>query len=309
MIFLLRKSCLSTWCSFLEYFMEHWGLHVISASSDWIVLFFVFFYQFQDKRISSYILLLILSAVDLVTSRFFFLCCYQFMFCFKEWVLILTSWHVHGQVCAHIPDTHTDWWLDWLLSVWAEMLDWLLPLDLCMTGRAVCTSATMLWLVLLQQNLYLRTFLYHVKPLFHLSCFPTLFTPPSSLHPADKGPSAGPHGEGWLAGSSDLQRDWDDQRGELVSKPLLFILWKRPLWSRLEYVNKCQLDCFDVLFRNSWCPEDKCWFCWSSGAIIMRLTLVVLSAISYQLLDGLTLKSGNIIHVPFRKILSPLISP
>ena len=41
----------------------------------------------------------------------------------------------------------------------------------------------------------------------------------------------------------------------------------------------------------------------------MRLTLVVLSEMSYQLLDGLTLKSGNIIHVPFRKILPSLISP
>lgn len=142
------------------------------------------------------------------------------MFCFKEWVLILTSWHVHGQVRAHIPDTHTDWWLDWLLSVWAEMLDWLLPLDLCMTGWAVCTSATVLWRVLLQQNLYLCIFLYHVKPLFQFSCFPTVFIPPLSLHPADKGPSAGPHGEGGLAGSSDLQGDWDDQWGQLVSKPL-----------------------------------------------------------------------------------------
>ena len=105
---------------------------------------------------------------------------------------------------------------DWLLSVWAAMLDWLLALDLCMTGRAVCTS---LW--------------PEPQPLCFgksFSRFPSSLSPPFSLslslHPADKGPPAGPHGEGRLAGPSDLQRDRDDQRGELGLSLSSYTGWK-----------------------------------------------------------------------------------
>lgn len=279
-----------------------------------LIGFFFFFYQLIPRQTYQFLHSFINPECRWLghITFFFFLCCYQFMFCFKEWVLILTSWHVHGQVCAHIPDTHTDWWLDWLLSVWAEMLDWLLPLDLCMTGRAVCTSATTLWLVLLQQNLYLCTFLYHVKPLF----FIFLVSRPSLLLLCLSIQLTKAHRQGHM-----VKVDWLDRLTfreiEMINEVswfqnrFVYFVEKRPLWSRLEYVNKCQPDCFDILFRNSWCPEDKCWFSWSPDAIIMRLTLVVLSEISYQLLDGWTLKSGNIIHVsdkPLAFNLAPLSS-
>lgn len=55
------------------------------------------------------------------------------------------------------------------------------------------------------------------KPLFSLIALPTILFLSPLLIPVDKGSQAGPHGEGGLAGPSDLQGDRDDQRGELLS--------------------------------------------------------------------------------------------
>lgn len=145
---------------------------------------------------------------------------------------------VHGQISAYIPDTHTDWWVEWLLRVCPEELDWLLALDLCMIGWAVFTLATMLW------NRKLLIIWYFGKPFSRFSY------PPFVLRPADEGPSTGPHGEGRLAGPSDLQRDWDDQRGEGV-----------------------ELDCF----------KTASFFFFP---VVEKIILLLQTEISQQLLDG-----------------------
>ncbi len=75
-----------------------------------------------------------------------------------------------------------------------------------------------------------------------------------------------------------------------------------PLWSRLEYFNADWTDCDEMLYRHSWCPDDKSyWLWWSSdfsSRATMRLTFVVLSEIPQQWMD--CEECGSDIHVPLR---------
>ncbi len=54
-----------------------------------------------------------------------------------------------------------------------------------------------------------------------------------------------------------------------------------PLWSRLKYLNNYWMDWHEILYRNSWSPEDEAnWLKWStdcSFSVTMRLTFLFLS--------------------------------
>lgn len=92
--------------------------------------------------------------------------------------------------------------------VCAEMLDWLLTLSLCM----IVGAHQLLSCKRFHYNNSKRSMSFSVWTSFSL--FLCVFA--SHPHPADQGSPAGPHGEGGLAGPADLQRDWDDQWGEMV---------------------------------------------------------------------------------------------
>lgn len=107
-----------------------------------------------------------------------------------------------------------------------------------------------------------RLFLYFGKLFFLFFSFPWSLSssrlPPNlSLHLADKGPSTGPHGEGRLAGPSDLQRDWDDQRGELVY--LDCVLKQHVLVPLVEKPTSVQTERSEHKNRHSCSPEDEFW--------------------------------------------------
>ncbi len=73
-------------------------------------------------------------------------------------------------------------------------------------------------------------------------------------------------------------------------------VWQ-PLWSRLKYLNNYRMDIHEFFYRNSLFSEVKSsWLWWSpdlSSSATMRLTYVVLSEMSRQLLVGVL---WNLVH-------------
>ena len=70
------------------------------------------------------------------------------------------------------------------------------------------------------------------------------------------------------------------------------VMWVGPpLWSRPKYLGNYLMDCCEILYRYSWSSQDEpYWLWWSSdfySSATIRLTFVIQSEISWQVLDGL----------------------
>lgn len=166
--------------------------------------FLLFLFIFQVQKYSEWFLTFFCTwfNIKLVLGRSQFVCWH------KDWVLILTIWVV-GQLflakrvlrlptatltAVHKQDTG-------LADSTGFVHDWLSSLHI--SHHAVISSAA--------TSLPVFCFFSYVsKPCFSF-CY-RLFL----LCPAHKGSSTRPHGEGGLAGPSDLQRNRDDQWGELT---------------------------------------------------------------------------------------------
>ncbi len=66
-----------------------------------------------------------------------------------------------------------------------------------------------------------------------------------------------------------------------------------PCLSRPKYLHSYRMDCREILYRRSWSPEDESyWLWWSlfhiSSSASIRLTFLVQTEISWQLLGGLS---------------------
>lgn len=148
-----------------------------------------------------------------------FLGCYQFIYCFKEWLLILTSWVVGFLFMAKCvltfpTPTRTDEWIGcWVCDrrCWIGCCHWICAC-LWIEQFAHQSPCCFLNFCIFFRYISLNPFFFSHPPAVFL--LPILL--PLCLRSVDEGPSTGPHGEGGLVGPSHFQRDWDDQRGESV---------------------------------------------------------------------------------------------